>query len=81
MSKIQLFMEREGEMNKEKLIEFCSKDCKNNIHSHCHEIWNGLGFQVICNCSCHKKVEMLDENSSLSNITNSPSVRSGKYVY
>jgi hypothetical protein len=67
-------------MLEEKLIEFCSKYCKNNIHSQCHKIWNGLGFQVICICICHKKIEMLDENSSLSNITKLPSVRSGKHV-
>jgi hypothetical protein len=76
----KLVMEKEREMNEEKLIEFCSKHCKNNVHSHCHEIWNGLGFEVICNCNCHKKVEMLDENSNLSNITNSPWVRGGKDV-
>ena len=42
-------------MSKEELLEFCSKYCKSNIHTQCHAIWNGFGFEVICNCNCHKK--------------------------
>jgi len=67
-------------MIEEKLIEFCSKHCKSNIHSQCHEVWNGFGFEVICNCSCHKKGEMLDEGKSPSNITKLPSIRSSNNV-
>ena len=65
-------------LDKQNILEFCSKDCKKNIHIQCHKIWNGLGFDIICNCNCHKK-KMLDEVRSLSNITNSPSVKSGEY--
>ena len=62
------------------LIDFKSKQCKVTQHDECPKRWKGLSFEIICNCSCHKKVEMLDENRSLSNITNSPSVKSGEYV-
>lgn len=39
---------------------------------------NRFNKEEICNCHRHKK-EMLDENRSLSNIKNSPSVKSGEY--
>ncbi|MGH9981220.1 MAG: hypothetical protein ACRD6U_06680 [Nitrososphaeraceae archaeon] len=67
-------------MNKQKFLEFNSKYCKNGIHPQCYGKWTGLGYEVICNCICHKKM-MLDENRSLSNTINSPQVKSGEYEY
>jgi hypothetical protein len=72
-------MEINLKLTKEKILEFCSKYCKNNIHSQCHAIWNGLGFEVICNCVCHVK-KMLDEGESLSNIINSTPFQSEEYA-
>lgn len=60
------------------LIDFKSKSCKQEQHNGCSNKWNGLGFEVICTCDCHKKM-MLDESCSLSNTKNSPSCRNGEY--
>ena len=62
------------------LIDFKSKQCKDDQHSICSNKWNGFGFEVICNCSCHKKGEVLDEGKSPSNITKLPSIRSSNNV-
>lgn len=62
------------------LIDFKSKQCRENQHTVCSNKWNGFGFEVVCNCSCHKKELMLDESCSLSNIRNSPLVRNAKDV-
>jgi hypothetical protein len=35
------------------VLEFRSKDCKNNNHQTCAGKWNGFGFEVYCSCSCH----------------------------
>lgn len=37
------------------LIDFISKQCKATQHDECSKRWNGLSFEVICNCNCHKK--------------------------
>lgn len=37
------------------LIDFTSRDCKDSSHNLCHGSWQGLGYEVICNCFCHKK--------------------------
>jgi hypothetical protein len=73
---------------KEKLLEFCSKDCKNDIHAQCHAIWNGLGFEVICNCNCHKKnfeknivLGGCRKSSSTNNGLIIPNVEVAKYDY
>lgn len=62
------------------LIDFKSRQCRENQHTICSNKWRGFGFEVICNCSCHKKVEMLGESNSLPKITKLPSIRSSNYV-
>lgn len=37
------------------LIDFCSKDCKENTHEKCCGSWFGFNTGVICNCVCHGK--------------------------
>ena len=39
-------------MNKTNLVEFLSKQCKNKEHIACCGLWEGLGFEIICNCKC-----------------------------
>jgi hypothetical protein len=38
-------------------LDFTSRYCKVGIdqHSLCAGAWIGLGFEAICNCSCHKE--------------------------
>lgn len=40
-------------MNENTVLQFTSKDCKNEVHSKCHSSWTGLGFNIICGCICH----------------------------
>ena len=37
-------------------IEFLSKDCKSQNHFSCSHQWEGFGFNVICNCECHRNL-------------------------
>jgi hypothetical protein len=37
------------------ILNFRSKNCKNEIHRQCHGTWEGLGFQCQCECLCHKE--------------------------
>lgn len=37
-------------------IDFFSKECKNKNHFSCSCRWVGFGFQVYCNCECHRKL-------------------------
>ena len=38
------------------VIDFISKQCKENIHEECSGRWVGLGFEIICSCECkHNK--------------------------
>jgi hypothetical protein len=39
------------------IVEFRSRDCKNNNHQNCADSWNGFGFEVYCSCYCHHKKE------------------------
>ena len=32
-----------------------SRECKNMTHKRCHWIWKGLGYEVVCECSCHNE--------------------------
>ena len=41
-------------MREQELLEFCSKHCKKNSHNECSYEWLGFGFQIHCNCECHK---------------------------
>jgi hypothetical protein len=38
-----------------KVLQFCSKACKNDKHSACFSAWEGLGFVITCYCICHKQ--------------------------
>jgi hypothetical protein len=54
------------------IINFISRDCKNAIHQNCCGIWRGLGFEVLCDCKCHKKKEqqaLAEVGGPLSNAT------------
>lgn len=57
-------------MSKYKLLEFCSKYCKNDDHNRCFSTWYGLGFEANCKCICHfknnKKI-VLDRATNFSN--------------
>jgi Zn ribbon nucleic-acid-binding protein len=40
------------------LVDFLSKDCRNNNHVDCYGKWQGLGIEAICCCKCgHNKKE------------------------
>lgn len=39
------------------IVDFLSRECKNDIHSKCQGRWQGLGLEIICSCECHKKKE------------------------
>jgi|RhiMethySRZTD1v2_1073278.scaffolds.fasta_scaffold4460602_2 hypothetical protein len=45
-------------------LDFISKECKNNNHSLCKYLWEGLGFQIVCNCECHDKKIVLGKMRS-----------------
>jgi hypothetical protein len=49
-------------------LDFLGKRCKYNFHTLCDGQWKGLGFQVYCNCECHRKLgfgkDVRDNNSS-----------------
>jgi hypothetical protein len=53
------------------LVDFLGKECKNLLHDKCCSVWKGYGFQVVCNCECHKK-QVLGRVENLSNTCNSP---------
>jgi hypothetical protein len=37
------------------IIDFNSRECKGGFHYNCHGTWQGMGFEIICDCKCHKK--------------------------
>lgn len=37
-------------------LSFTSKECKNKNHFLCEYEWEGFGFQIFCNCECHRKL-------------------------
>jgi hypothetical protein len=38
------------------VIDFISKQCKDDRHCECSGRWEGLGFEIICGCECkHEK--------------------------
>lgn len=45
-------------MNETCMIEFRSRDCKNYVHNRCDGTWHGLGYDIICDCVCHKKKDL-----------------------
>jgi hypothetical protein len=42
-------------MNEVCFIDFTSRDCKGSLHNECDGSWKGFGYEIICNCICHKK--------------------------
>ena len=58
-------------------LDFFGKRCKNNFHNLCDGQWKGFGFQILCNCECHKKL-VLGRIESLPNTINLLSNRSSK---
>jgi hypothetical protein len=34
------------------ILEFISRECKSGLHEECRVRWEGLGFEIICACSC-----------------------------
>lgn len=67
-------------MSEQDLLEFCSKNCKNNSHTICIGHWKGLGFKVQCNCICHKK-SVLGRDESLPNTINVTPERGSYHAY
>ena len=47
-------------------LNFLGKECKNICHHKCAGQWKGFGFQIVCNCECHKK-QVLGRDESLPN--------------
>ena len=43
-------------------ISFKSKECKKKNHSLCSHQWKGFGFQIVCNCECHRKLVLEKDN-------------------
>lgn len=39
------------------VIDFVSRNCKDNTHEKCRGKWQGFGFDIICICICHIKKE------------------------
>jgi hypothetical protein len=39
------------------ILDFQSKYCKKKEHNNCSNRWKGLGFTVICTCTCHKEID------------------------
>lgn len=73
-------MKKTMESNNTCIIEFQSKYCKQKEHNNCSNKWKGLGFEICCNCECHRKM-MLGRDESLPNTINSPLNRNGEYIY
>jgi hypothetical protein len=34
------------------VIEFVSRQCKTGQHQNCYGKWQGLGFEINCDCTC-----------------------------
>ena len=51
-------------MNENTVLQFTSKDCRNEIHSKCHSSWTGLGFNIICGCICHGQKSAVSINKN-----------------
>jgi hypothetical protein len=67
-------------MSNQDILEFSSKSCKTNFHNQCSGQWKGFGFQIICNCECHKKL-VLGRIESLPNTINPLHKRSKDYEF
>jgi len=67
-------------MSNQDVLEFSSKSCKTNYHNQCSGKWQGLGFQILCNCECYKKL-VLGRIESLPNTCNSPNKSDGEYEH
>ncbi len=60
------------------ILDFHNKECKNLLHYKCCRAWKGYGFQVVCNCECHRKL-VLGKDESLPNTMNLVSKKSDDY--
>ena len=54
------------------VIDFVSRECKTGQHQNCCGKWQGLGFEINCDCMCgHKKnhwaLEQVEEPFSNTN--------------
>lgn len=59
------------------VIDFISKQCKDDRHCECSGRWEGLGFEIICACKCkHDKnsqaLEQVEEPFSNTNYSTPP---------
>ena len=45
------------ESSKSNVIKFMNRKCKQKDHKSCLESWCGLGFQIVCECTCHNRKE------------------------
>jgi hypothetical protein len=60
-----------NKMPSNNLIEFTSEECKHNGHSNCASQWVGLGFIVLCTCTCHEeKGDARSVANRISSVTN-----------
>jgi hypothetical protein len=46
-------------------IDFLSRWCGTGEHSECAGAWQGLGFQVLCNCECHKEKRVVRQTRTV----------------
>ena len=61
-------------------LDFINKECKNKNHFLCKHQWEGFGFQIVCNCECHKKL-VLGRDESLPNTINITPERGSYHAY
>gem|GEM_PF-2566455 len=38
-------------------LDFVSRDCRIGSHQYCYGKWEGMGFEIICICSCGHKIK------------------------
>jgi hypothetical protein len=51
-------------MIRQQTIDFLSRWCgTTGEHSECAGAWQGLGFQVLCNCECHKEKRVVRQQT------------------
>lgn len=59
------------------VIDFISKQCRNDLHYECNGRWKGLGYEIICCCTCNhyknrQALEQVEEPFSNTNHTVQP---------
>jgi hypothetical protein len=48
---------RAGSMTIKKILTFVNRECRTGYHSLCAVRWQGLGFEVVCICTCHSAMK------------------------